>query len=137
MPTKARSEELHQAAMRLVTSDVVQELDSLLDPELEREILTAAVNGDAETFQRLSTDPRHETRRLALRRLADALVEQTRCSLATARQHVAKVIRLRRGEAVVADGRGGYRPGAGAPAGNQNWRGKVEDAMARANDPTE
>lgn len=137
MPTKARSQELHEAAMRLVTPDVVQELDALLDPELEREILAAAANGDTATFHRLSTDPRHDTRRVALRRLADTLSQQTGCALPTARQHVAKAIRLRRGEAVKADGRGGYRPGAGAPAGNQNWRGKVASAMGRADELTD
>jgi DNA-binding transcriptional ArsR family regulator len=135
MPTKARSEELHAAAMHLVTPNVVQELDALLDPDLERDLLTAATNGDAETFQRLSSDPRHETRRVALRALADTLVGLTGCSLATARQYVAKVIRLRRGEAVKADRRGGYRPGAGAPTGNQNWRGKVKAAFVEAGQP--
>lgn len=137
MPTKARSEELHAAAMHLVTPNVVRELDALLDPELEREILTAAAAGDTATFHRLSTDPRHDTRRVALRRLADTLVGLTGCSLATARQHVAKVIRLRRGEAVKADRRGGYRPGAGAPTGNQNWRGKVKAAMKAADELTD
>ena len=137
MPTKARSEELHAAAMHLVTPNVVQELDALLDPDLERDLLTAATNGDAETFQRLSSDPRHETRRVALRALADTLVGLTGCSLATARQYVAKAMRRRRGEAVQVDGRGGYRPGAGAPAGNQNWRGKVAGAMEAADTLTD
>lgn len=115
MPSKARSEELHAAAMRLVTPDVVQELDALLE------------SGGEEN---------QEERRVRLRALADTLAHQTGCALATARQHVAKAIRLRRGEAVKADGRGGYRPGAGAPAGNQNWRGKVALTDGGRDDPS-
>lgn len=101
--TKARTAELHAAALDLVTPQVQGDLDDLNDGA-----------HDLERAQRL-------------RALAEAHRAATGCALSTARQHVARALRIRRGERIAADGRGGSRVGAGAPPGNDNrWRAKRE-----------
>ncbi len=106
--TKTRSTELHAAAMTLVTPEVQQELDDLL------------------------ADGRDLERAQALRRLAEQEMAATGCSMSTARQHVAKALRLRRGEQVAAGGRGGSRPGAGRkPIGDAPLETAVSVRMDR------
>lgn len=134
--TKQRADELLAAAMRLVTPEVRDKLDYLHDPALVDRILAAEAAGDEDTANELKRDPIYQTRRAGQRILETLLREQMGCSHPTARQYIAKALRLRRGEAVEASKRGGYRPGAGAPVGNNN-RGKVAAAMSRADDLTD
>jgi hypothetical protein len=90
--TKARSEELLDAAMRLVTPEVRERLDEM-----------------AEYPQR------DEERQAELRALARQLMIDTGCPQPSARAKIAQAMRRRRGEIVAADSRGGIRIGAGRP----------------------
>lgn len=96
--TKARTAELLTVALDIVTPDVQAELDQML-----------ADGRDAE---------RAQTYRTLERKMRDA----TGCSHPTSRQHIVQAMRRRRGELVEIDNRGGARPGAGAPPGNDNAR---------------
>lgn len=103
--TKERTAELHAVAMDLVSSQVQAELDEM--------------HANAQDLER--------ARRL--RSLAEQHMAATGCSASAARQHIAKALRLRRGERIAADNRGGARVGAGAPAGNDNrWHNRRHDA---------
>ena len=126
--TKARAEELLSAALDIVTPDVQADLDALANVGLGIEILTARANGDEARARELEQDPQYIERQRRLRALELAFRERTSSSHPTSRQYIAKALRLRRGERVRADNRGGARPGAGAPAGNDNrWRKAREE----------
>ena len=56
---------------------------------------------------------------VAILPLAKQLVTRTGCHISTAKRHVAKAVRVARGE-LVASGWGGKREGAAAPEGNNN-----------------
>lgn len=60
--------------------------------------------------------------------LAKEMMDATGCSVDTAKRHIAKQLRLIRGEMVKADNRGGKRDGAGYPAGlkREGRRGKAK-----------
>jgi hypothetical protein len=123
--SRQRTEELQAAAMRLVTREEQERIDALLDPTYQAEVMDAALRGDTARFTELEYDPRNEPRRQALRDLERRLMDETGCSKPTARQHVARALRRRRGEAVAERQRGGTRPGAGAPPGNDNrWKSR-------------
>jgi hypothetical protein len=93
--TKARSEELTHAAMCLVTPEVQQQLDAMLD------------------------DPTKDDERLAAyRALGRQLMLDTGCPQPSARAKIAQAMRRRRGEIVAADNRGGKRENAGRPKTN-------------------
>lgn len=92
--TKARALEIYEAALRLVNAPVVDAIED------------------------------SEERRQELRRLADALMEETNCTRETARKYIAKALRIKRSpeytgeggyQAAIAAGWswGGARPGAG------------------------
>ncbi len=60
--------------------------------------------------------------------LAKEMMAATGCSVDTAKRHIAKQLRLIRGEMVKADNRGGKREGAGFPVGmkREGRRGKAK-----------
>ena len=60
--------------------------------------------------------------------LAKEMMDATGCSVDTAKRHIAKQLRLLRGELMKADNRGGKRDGAGYPAGvkREGRRGKAK-----------
>ncbi len=60
--------------------------------------------------------------------LAKEMMAEARCSVDTAKRHLAKQMRLIRGEIVAIDGRGGKREGSGFPAGvkRNGRRGKAK-----------
>lgn len=60
--------------------------------------------------------------------LAKEMMAATGCSVDTAKRHIAKQLRLMRGELMKADNRGGKRDGAGYPAGmkRDGRRGKAK-----------
>lgn len=97
--TRAKVAELRAVADQIVTPEVQQAVDVLLD---------------------------HETaRRIALRDLYHEFESTTGCSRPTAKRYVTRALRRRRGELVKERERGGPRPGAGAPPGNDNrWKSK-------------
>ena len=103
--TKQRTAELHAVAMDLVSPQVQADLDEMNTNGLDLE------------------------RARRLRGLAEQHMAATGCGMSTARQHIAKALRLRRGERIAADNRGGARIGAGAPTGNDNrWHTRRHDA---------
>lgn len=118
--TKDRAEALLSAVMQLVTPDVRDKLDLLVDPALVDRLLAARVAGDEATAKELEQDPIYLTRQAGVRILETQLRALTGCSQQTSRQYIAKALRLRRGEAVEEAKRGGHREGAGAPYGNNN-----------------
>ena len=60
--------------------------------------------------------------------LAKQMMAETGCSVDTAKRHIAKQLRLMRGELIKTDGRGGAREGAGFPEGvkREGRRGKAK-----------
>lgn len=95
--TRQRTEELRAEALDLVTGEVQAELDSLDD--LPRTVRLLELYRQFERAQGVSRP--------------------------TARQHIARAIRIRRGQVVAERQRGGARPGAGAPPGNDNrWKAR-------------
>ena len=109
-----------------MTAEVQQELDKdLADAAYQSEVIGALMARDVAAFAALQDDPRDAPRRARLLELAKSLQAETGCSRPTAKQHIARAIRRRRGEAVEERQRGGARAGAGAPPGNDNrWRDK-------------
>lgn len=71
--------------------------------------------------------PEHVTSGGKLLPLAKEMMAATGCSVDTAKRHIAKQLRLMRGELMKADNRGGKRDGAGYPAGlkREGRRGKA------------
>ena len=123
--SRQRTEQLQAAAMRLVTLEEQERIDALLAPDYQAELMDAVLRGDTARLTALKYDPRNEPRRQALRRLERRLMEETGCSKPTARTHIARALRIRRGEDVAERPRGGPRPGAGAPPGNDNrWKSR-------------
>lgn len=72
--------------------------------------------------------PDHVTRGGKLLPLAKEMMAATGCSVDTAKRHIAKQLRLIRGEMIKADNRGGAREGAGYPEGTkrEGRRGKAK-----------
>lgn len=72
--------------------------------------------------------PEHITQGGKLLPLAKEMMDATGCSVDTAKRHIAKQLRLMRGELMKADNRGGKRDGAGYPAGmkRDGRRGKAK-----------
>jgi hypothetical protein len=91
----------------------------ITDPTLGYLILSAQAAGDTETVKRLEADPDYQARRARLRDLERMLRETTDCSHPTSRQAIAKAMRLRRGQAIETDKRGGFNP---ANAGDNHWK---------------
>lgn len=60
--------------------------------------------------------------------LAKQMMAETGCSVDTAKRHIAKQLRLMRGELIKTDSRGGAREGAGFPEGvkREGRRGKAK-----------
>jgi hypothetical protein len=116
--TKDRTGELLAAAMQLVTPEVVEKLDMLVNFDLSRRILEAQANGDEDTATELQKDPIYQAWQAGLRALERLLRDKTNCSQPATKQYIAKALRRRRGEVIEADNRGGARPGAGRPIGS-------------------
>jgi hypothetical protein len=93
--TKERAAAILTAALDIVTPDVQAELDQMLADS--RDVERAQTYRDLERMLRAATE----------------------CSHPTSRQAIAKAMRLRRGQAIETDKRGGFNP---ANAGDNHWK---------------
>lgn len=94
------------------------------------------MNNTKERNQQLATvaravadrHPEHVTQGGKLLPLAKEMMTATGCSVDTAKRHIAKQLRLMRGELLKTDARGGAREGAGFPEGvkRDGRRGKAK-----------